>query len=356
MDPDGADGHPGPVSTWYAACGARDWTAPPVPEGARAFHRSLPGYAPTPLVDMPALAAELGVGRVLVKDESDRLGLPAFKVLGASWACRQVQQVRPGADLIAATDGNHGRAVARTAAHLAVHATVFVPAVMLPETADRIAGEGATVVRVDGDYDEAVRRAAAYAGAEPGRSLVQDTAWDGYSQVPAWVVEGYQTLLHEVDEELSADGAAPDLVVVPVGVGSLAEAVVRHYRQPAGPRPGVLAVEPTTAACVLASLQAAGPVTVPTGATVMAGLSCGTVSAAAWPVLHAGLDAAVAVTDRAALHAVDDLAALGVSSGPCGAAALAGARAALTDPGRRAALLLPADAVLVLLSTEGTAR
>ena len=343
------------MRTWYASGSARDWTAPSLPDDARAFHQSLPGYAPTPLVELPQLAAELGVGRVLVKDESARLGLPAFKVLGASWACQRVQVRQPGAHLVAATDGNHGRAVARMAAHFGVGATVFVPAVMLPETADRIAGEGAAVVRVDGDYDAAVRRAAAHADVEPGRALVQDTAWEGYTQVPAWIIEGYRTLLHEVDDALAVSGAAPDLVAVPVGVGSLAEAVVRHYRQPAGSRPGVLSVEPTTAACLLASLHADRPVTVPTEATVMAGLNCGTVSSSAWPVLRAGLDAAVAVTDEAALRAVDHLTALGVPSGPCGAATLAGLRAALTDPARRAALQLPADAVLVLLSTEGNA-
>ena len=342
------------MSTWHCSDSAGSWVAPAIATDALEFHRSLPGYAPTPLIEVPALAAELGVGRVLVKDESARLGLPAFKVLGASWACRQVQADTPGVRLVAATDGNHGRAVARMAAHLGVAATVLVPAVMLPETADRIAGEGATVVRIDGDYDEAVRRAAHYADEEPGRALVQDTAWDGYTQVPAWIVEGYSTLLHEVDDELAARGAAADLVAVPVGVGSLAEAVVRHYRQPEGPRPRVLAVEPTTAACVLASLHAGRPTTVQTGATAMAGLNCGTVSGAAWPVLRAGLDAAVAVPDEDALRAVDDLARLGISSGPCGAATLAGVRAASTDPQRRSALGLPADAVLVLLSTEGS--
>jgi diaminopropionate ammonia-lyase len=344
------------VATWYSSDTARDWTAAAMSVDALEFHRSLPGYAPTPLIDVPALAAELGVGRVLVKDESARLGLPAFKVLGASWACQQVHARMPGAQLVAATDGNHGRAVARMAVHFGVGATVFIPAVMLPETADMIAGEGATVVRVDGDYDEAVRCAAAHADAGPGRALVQDTAWEGYTQVPAWIIEGYRTLLHEVDDELAARGTTAHLVAVPVGVGSLAEAVVRHYRQSDQARPRLLSVEPTTAACLLASLLAGSPVTVPTEATVMAGLNCGTVSTTAWPVLRPGLDAAIAVSDDAALHAVDDLAVLGVPSGPCGAATLAGLRAALLDAERRAALQLPGDAVLVLLSTEGRQR
>ena len=343
----------GCMTSWYSLAAARDWICRPPSGDAHAFHQSLPGYSPTALVSVPELAAELGVGRLLVKDESSRLGLPAFKVLGASWACRQVLRRRPGATLVTATDGNHGRAVARMAAHFGVGAIVFVPEVTLPETAARIADEGATVVRVDGGYDDAVRRAAAFAGDQPGRALVQDTAWAGYEQVPAWIVQGYQTLLDEVDTQL---GGAPDLVAVPVGVGSLAEAVVRHYRRPGAAHPSVLSVEPDTAACVLASLTAARATTVATAATVMAGLNCGTISSSAWPVLRAGCDAAVAVSDQDALRAVADLGRLGVSSGPSGAAALAGARAALAEPGRRAALGVDEDSVVVLLSTEGNAR
>jgi diaminopropionate ammonia-lyase len=341
------------MTSWYTSPAARDWTCPSSPGQAFAFHRSLPGYSPTPLVPVPELAGQLGVGRVLVKDESSRLGLPAFKVLGASWACRQVLQRNPGAMLVTATDGNHGQAVARMAAHFGVGATVFVPAVMLPDTAARIADEGAKVVWVDGNYDHAVRCAAAFAGDQPGRALVQDTAWAGYEQVPAWIVQGYQTLLGEIDTQL---GRAPDLVAVPVGVGSLAEAVVRHYRRPAAAHPAVLSVEPDTAACVLASLTASRPTTVPTAATVMTGLNCGTVSRSAWPVLQAGCDAAVAVSDQDALRAVADLGRLGVGSGPSGAAALAGTRAALTEPARRGAFDLDDDAVVVLLSTEGHTR
>src|SRR6202034_3712327 len=119
-------------------------------------------------------------------------------------------------------------------------------------------------------------------------------------------------------------------VVAPVGVGSLAQAVVTHYRQPGRPHPAVLAVEPDTAAGLLASLIVSEPVSVATANTVMAGLNCGTVSAAAWPVLRPGCDAAVAVTDQDARQATADLGGLGVSSGPSGAATLAGARAALT--------------------------
>ena len=339
------------MTTWYSAPVARSLTAPWERSGADAFHRSLPGYAPTPLVAAPAIAAELGVGRVLVKDESSRLGLGAFKVLGASWACSQVLRRHPGATLVTATDGNHGRAVAHMAAHFGVEATVFVPRLMSREAAARIAQEGATLVWVDGDYDTTVRRAAAHVSERRDHELVQDTAWEGYQEVPAWIVEGYRTLLDEIDAALDA---APSLVVVPVGVGSLAEAVVRHYRTPHVAHPSVLSVEPDTASCLLASLTAGHPVTVPTGETIMAGLNCGTVSSASWPILRDGCDAAISVSDADAVRAVEDLGRLGLSSGPSGAATLAGARAALSDPGRRADLGIGPDAVVVLLSTEGS--
>jgi len=357
------------TDNWFIRAGAGDWVNTSTAPGARAFHESLPGYAPTPLVSLPELAAELGVRAVLVKDESSRLGLPAFKVLGASWAIARVIAERTGAStdlsclrraaagaglrLVTATDGNHGRAVAHMASLLGVAATVFVPAVMTPVAADAIAAEGADVVRTEADYDSAVATAARFADEQPGRELVQDTAWDGYEQVPAWIVEGYDTMLEEVDEQL---GAVPDLVAIPVGVGSLAEAVVAHYRRPGAPHPALLSVEPDTAACVLDSLAAGALVSVTTGATVMAGLNCGTVSTSAWPVLRDGCDAAVAVTDTAALQAVSDLGCLGVSSGPSGAATLAGVRAALATPDRRAALGIDGASTVVLLSTEGTRR
>lgn len=337
------------MRTWYSSPPARDWTGTAVESAARSFHESLPGYAPTPLTDLPDLAAELGVGRVLVKDESQRLGLPAFKMLGAAWAAHQVLERSPGAMLVAATDGNHGRAVARTAAQHGVAATVFVPEFLIPETVALIESEGARVLRTAGDHTDAVERAAAFADEAPGRELLQDTAFDGYEQVPAWIVEGYLTLTEEIDAAL---GREPDLVAVPVGVGTLAEAVVRYYRRPESSHPVVLSVEPDTASCVIESLAAGERREVATGETVMAGMNCRTVSAASWPVLRDGVDAAVTVSDADALAAVDDLAERNVSAGPCGASTLAAARAVLGAPARRADLDLGPDAVIVLLSTE----
>ncbi|WAL93426.1 diaminopropionate ammonia-lyase [Streptomyces sp. Je 1-369] len=370
-----ATAFPSPLP-WYARPAARAWSCAAPPPDARAFHTTLPGYAPTALHELPPLAAELAVARVFVKDESARFGLPAFKALGASWAIDRIlaraAYRTPGATdtrtlrFVTATDGNHGRAVARMARQLGRRAHVFVPVGVHPAAVAAIEGEGAEVTAVAGSYDAAVHDARA-AAAAPDAVLVQDMAWDGYEEIPALVVEGYATLFAEIDAQLDAVGAEPPaLVAVPVGVGSLAQAAVTHYRSgsSAGRRGGrgtgtaLLSVEPVGAACVLASLRAGRLTHVPTGATVMAGLNCGTPSTLAWPVLRDGLDAAVAVTDADSTSAVRELAELGVSSGPCGAAPLAGARAALTGSGsaeRRAALGVGPDATVVLISTEGAA-
>ncbi|MFI9384553.1 pyridoxal-phosphate dependent enzyme [Kutzneria sp. NPDC052558] len=340
--------------TVYRRPEARRWRCSPAPDQPWDFHRLLPGYAPTPLIDVPKLAAEFGVGRVLVKDESTRLGLPAFKVLGASWGVRQalvgfdpdgpvtLDGLRSlvagrGIRLVTATDGNHGRAIAHFARLLRVSATVFVPTHVAPHAVDAIRAEGAEVVRVDGTYDEACREAAAADGV-----LVQDTAWDGYEAIPAAIVDGYSTLFREITEQ-------PSLVAVPMGVGSFAQAAVRHYRSTPG-EVSLLGVEPSAAPCVLSSLDAGRLVTVDTTDTVMAGLNCGTPSSTAFPDLLAGLDTAVAVSDEETRQAVADLGELGVNAGPSGAATLAGVRAA------RHVLDVPVDGVIVLVCTEGRHR
>jgi diaminopropionate ammonia-lyase len=355
-------GLPAGCPPWFEHPGARDWTCAPARREVQAFHAGLPGYAPTPLTEVPALAAELGVGRVLVKDESARMGLPAFKVLGASWAVHQVLSRRPDdgvLTLVTATDGNHGRAVARMARLFGQRAHVFLPGGVHPTAVAAIAAEGARVSEVAGTYDEAVRLAAEAAD-EPGATLVQDAGWPGYEQVPGWVVEGYSTLFAEVDAQLAEAGATgAALVVIPAGVGSLAQAAITHYRsRPDSRTTALVTVEPGTAACVLASLVGGELGTIRTGETIMAGLNCGTPSMLAWPYLRDGLDAAIAVADADSARAARDLAGYGIPAGPCGGAALAGARAALAGEGaeaRRASLAIRLNAIVVLLSTEGSA-
>jgi diaminopropionate ammonia-lyase len=350
-----------PKRTWVANRRDPAWSAPPPDPAARQFHRQLPGFAPTPLIALPDIAREFGVAHVFAKDESRRLGLPAFKALGASWAVRRVLD-RLGADgettIVTATDGNHGRAVARFAMQFGHRATVVVPGVVHPEAIAAIRAEGAEVVLVDGSYDDAVDTAAQIGG-QGGHALVQDTAWPGYEQIPGWIVDGYDTLFAEIDEQLAAGGIdQPDLVAVPTGVGSLLQAALVHFRGPGGgPRTAVVSVEPGNAACVSASVAAGRPVSVETGVTTMAGLNCGSVSTLAWPVIRAGLDAALVTDDAAAARAAEDLAGMGVDAGPCGAASLAALRdvwAADAD-GFRDHLGLDGDATVVLLVTEGSA-
>jgi diaminopropionate ammonia-lyase len=216
-----------------------------------------------------------------------------------------------------------------------------------------ITSEGAKVGQTDLVYDEVVWAAASSTAGHPDDLLVQDTAWEGYEDIPRWIVGGYGTLFDEIAAELG--DRTVHLVAVPTGVGSLLQAALQHYRAPAlQQRPAILAVEPVTASCVTASLAAGRPVRVDTSEpTIMAGLNCGSVSTIAWPIIRDGLDAGVAVTDDQAMAAVHRLNELGVPAGPCGGASLAGVREALRDANHRAALTITADSVLVLISTEG---
>jgi diaminopropionate ammonia-lyase len=307
------------------------------------FHRKLPGYTASPLVDAPNIAEELGVGSVLLKDESSRLGLPAFKILGASWAVYRALEQRSGGfddwdtiddlrrqieplgplTLSAATDGNHGRAVARMAALLGLDATIYVPVGTTQARIDGIASEGASVTVVDGTYDEAVARSAEDAGE---RCLViSDTSWPGYDEVPRWVIDGYSTILWEVADQFQERGEpAPDVVAVQIGVGALAAAVVAHFRQP-GSQPKIVGVEPLRAACMLSSIEAGAIVSVPgPHDSIMAGLNCGEPSMLAWPVVSGGVDLFVAVDDERAREAMRLLAQANVVAGETGAAGLGG--------------------------------
>ncbi len=339
------------------------------------FHRGLEGYAATPLIDSPGLASRLGVAHVWVKDESVRIGLPSFKVLGASWATARavaerlgvrtplrVEDLRSqllsasGISLSAATDGNHGRAVARIATLFGLPSHIYVPKGTVAARISAIEGEGAKVTIVDGTYDMTVERAACDAG--PGTLIIQDTAWPGYQDVPSWVIDGYSTIMLEIDEQLAArSDERPDIVVVQIGVGAFAAAVVRHVRCAETRIPAVLGVEPVSAACVQASMRAGSIVSVPgPHDSIMAGLNCGTPSSIAWPVLSHGIDAMISITDEVARQAMRELAYAGVVSGESGAAGLGGlldvANGDCMESVREILRMNPKSNVLIF-STEG---
>ncbi|MET0136262.1 MAG: pyridoxal-phosphate dependent enzyme [Kibdelosporangium sp.] len=334
---------------------AQAWSAPkPAPDGdPRAVHRTMPDFAPTPLLQAPELAGELGVGRVFVKDEHLRAGLPSFKILGAAWAVFKALggtdpraglpslRLDPELTLVSATAGNHGRAVAYLARILGVRAHIFIPRATAANRIDAIRGENAVVDVVPGDYGLAVTMAAARA--EQDKALLVGDV--GESRTPIWAAEGYRTIMWEIDEQLGS--VRPDLVVVPVGAGTFASSVVTHYRGE-GSRPRILSVEPETASALLRSLKAGRPVPAPgPHPSVMAGLNAVEVDAHAWPILHRGVDAAVAITDDETCWGMRAFERANIVAGECGAASAAGARAFLAQHP------LHEDAVVVLLSTEG---
>jgi diaminopropionate ammonia-lyase len=335
-----------------------DWLANPLRDPALQasdsaaplhFHRALPGYAPTRLVDAPELACEWGVGSVRLKFEEERFGLPAFKFLGVSWAAQRLLGDPPDdrdIELVAATDGNHGRAVARVARMSGLEATILVPAGTARARIDAIEGEGATVEVIEGSYDDAVRRSAAMAG--PRRLVLSDTSWPGYEEVPGWVIEGYATIFYEIDEQ--GEGARIDLAVVPIGVGALAAAAVRHLA--GGAR--LVGVEPTAAACMLQSARA-GEITEVPGphGSIMAGLNAGLPSMVAWPLVSAGFDVFCAAEDELAVEGMRRLAELALAAGECSGGALGAAARLLADPAAREALDVDADTTVVVLLTEG---
>lgn len=348
----------------------------PAPAGnARLLHRSLPGYAPTPLRPLTGVAARLGVGAVWLKDEAGRLGLPAYKVLGAVWATWRVlerrfglgpwvsvDQVRmklaglPRLTLVTATDGNHGRGVARTARWFGCDAEVYVPRGTAPSRIEGIRVEGARVIEVDGTYDAAVAAADQVRG--EGVLQIQDHGFPGYEEIPQWVAEGYETIFAEADEQLAAAGGdVPDVVVVQIGVGTLASAAIRHYRRAGLSRPPrLIGVEAMGIPCALRSIEAGAPVMLEATATssIMAGLNCGTPSSAAWPDLRDAIDAFVAVSDERARQAMRELAAAGIVAGESGAAGLAGLSEVMECHRATAERLgVGAGSRVLVISTEG---
>jgi diaminopropionate ammonia-lyase len=370
-----------PAASTYTAHGARSLTQTGF-DAALAEIASWPGYAPTPLQPLPGLAQRLGLGQLLYKDERGRFGLGSFKALGGAYAVANVlrhkvmaahglarmssrellsgafDDVVRAATVTCATDGNHGRSVAWGAQLFGCRCVIYVHEHVSQGRRDAIARYGADVREVKGNYDDAVRHAAATAAAE-GWTVVSDTSYPGYREIPLDVMHGYGVMASEIVMQM-AGGPPPTHVFAQAGVGALAAAVcARFWLHWGAQRPHFVVVEPTRADCVYRSLQAGHPVVVG-GAldTVMAGLACGEVSDLAWEVLHGGADVAVAVDDAWALQAMRELAAPAagdppIVAGETGGVGLAALLAAQQHPGLRAALALDANSRVLLLGSEG---
>ncbi len=355
-------------------------------EAALAFHRTIPGYEPTPLVSLDALAAHLGVAKIWVKDESWRFGLNAFKGLGGSYAAARVIAERLGIDaqdltfdlltspavaeklrsltLVTATDGNHGRGLAWTARMLGVGCVVYMPRGSAAERLENIRAQGAEAQILDLNYDDSVRFAAAQAR-EHGWVLVQDTSWDGYEKIPTWIMQGYTTMGLEAAYQL--DGAVPTHVFLQAGVGAMSGAITGFLADYYGrERPRVCIVEPDAADCVFRTATAGDGRLHAVGGdlpTMMAGLACGEPCGVGWAELERAADFFASVPDEVAARGMRVLANplpgdAAVVSGESGAVTLGFLATLLcgeSEAARAAAarLGLSPDSRVLLISTEG---
>ena len=329
-------------------------------EKIRHFHESFPIYKETPLVNLQNLAKELGVGAIYVKDESYRFGLNAFKVLGGSYAIGNYIAKKIGMDIddlpyekmisdevrqktgaltfISATDGNHGRGVAWTAHELHQKSIILMPKGSAAERLENIRKAGAEAEITDLNYDDAVRLANRMAE-ENGYVMVQDTAWDGYEDIPTWIMQGYMTMAYEAYLQLK--DVVPTHIFIQAGVGSLAGAVIGFFSGVYKDRkPVMMVVEPDQAACVYKTMKADdGQRHTVTGdmATIMAGLACGEPNTVSLKILRQYGDNFLSCPDYTAAQGMRILGnPLGsdrkVTAGESGAAAFGAAMEILRDP------------------------
>lgn len=350
--------NPGFDAGWQGG-GSHPLFDPALRQAARDEIAGWPHYAPTPLRDLREAAAALGIGRLLCKDESQRFGLGSFKALGGAYAVRRLVAANPQRELTVAcaSEGNHGRAVAWGARQFGCRCVVFLAERVAADREQAIRALGADVVRTAGVYDDAVRDAAR-AAEEHGWHLVADTSDVPDATVPTDVMLGYTVLAAEAVDQLPR-GSAISHVVVQAGVGGLAAAVTAYFLSSGLPHrpPTIIVAEPEAADCCRRSALAGERVTVPGGLqTRMAGLNCGEVSAAAWPILRRGVSAFATISDDEALASIERFAAgaewEGGQRGTAGAAGLA-AVAALAGTVAGSRLGLDRDAQVLVIRTEG---
>jgi diaminopropionate ammonia-lyase len=342
---------------------------------AKAEITAWPGYAPTPLRDLPDLARQAGIGSLRMKDEAGRFGLGSFKALGGAYAvatllCNELARagIAPAAatgdletgtyraateqvTVTCATDGNHGRAVAWGAQRFHAGCVIFIHATVSQGRADAIARYGAEIRRVPGTYDDAVRECARHAQAHNWH-VVSDTSWPGYTEIPRDIMQGYRLMADEAADQWT--GPPPTHVFIQGGVGGAAAAVSVQCRARFKPSPALIVVEPDHAACLRASAELGERTAIPGDLdTIMAGLACGEPSLLAWQELDRAAAAFMAIPDDAAVATLRLLAAQGIVAGESGVAGLAGCLLAAADPAARATLGLGAASRALLFNTEG---
>lgn len=354
---------------------------------ANDFHKSFPQYRVTPLTPLPNLASHLGLKRLYVKDESFRFGLNAFKVLGGSYAIGRYIARQLGRDIsevsydvltsdalraefgqatfFTATDGNHGRGVAWAANKLDQKCVVRMPKGTTRTRLQNIAKENAEVTIENLNYDDCVRMAAKESAAAEHGIMVQDTAWEGYEEIPTWIMQGYGTLAMEADQQLKTDGCSPTHIFVQAGVGSLAGAVIGYFSNHYSENPPVMIVAEANAADCLyrSALQADGTRVPVTGdmLTIMAGLACGEANTVSWDILRNHADAFVSCpdwvsADGSRIYGSPLRGDRQIISGESGSVTMGLLYAVMSNPeysGLKQALKLDGNSQVLLISTEG---
>lgn len=351
-------------------------------ENVHRFHEGLEGYAPTPLHSLTALADKLNVAEFLVKDESKRFGLNAFKALGGSYAIAKIICEKLGLELdentfsalqsgkfdgelkamtfITATDGNHGRGVAWTAKMLGCKVVVYLPEGSAEERLRNILALGAEAEITDMNYDDTVRYAERLAR-ENGWVLVQDTSWDGYEDIPAAIMQGYTTLAWEINEQLSGK-EKPTHLFLQAGVGSMAGAIAGYFASLWKEEcPKIIIVEPDKADCIFRTAKADdGKLHLVKGSmdSMMAGLCCGEPCTIGWDVLKNVATAFISCDDSYAAYGMRLLGRPSggdpvIISGESGAVTAGVAARIMEDEEIKSALGLNENSRILVISTEG---
>ena len=296
------------------------------------YHKTLDEYSSTPLYSLKNLSKKLGIKEIYIKDESERFGLNAFKGLGASFAIHKLLLQNPNiSTFCTATDGNHGRAVAWAAAKHKKKSVIFVPKETSKERIDAISYYGAEVIQLNMNYEDSCKYASKTSD-KNNWQLVQDTSWENYEEIPAYIMSGYITHLREMENNLNNSNIPNiDIIFLQAGVGSWPASCIWYYiNRYKKKRPKIILVEPDNSSGILQSFTLNKRIT-PSGntGTIMAGLNCGIPSKSGWEIIKNGCDAVLAISDDYAKEAMrilffpikDDKR---IISGESGAAGLAG--------------------------------
>lgn len=327
------------------------------------FHKTLKEYNPSPLYSLPALAQKLGVGKIYLKNEAERFGINAIKMLGASYAMYNlINQNQKIKCFCTATDGNHGRSVAWSARRLYRKAFIFVPEYTVASRIKSIENEGAEVYKIKGNYDDAINAATQFSD-ENNCTLIQDFSWNEYKEIPASITAGYYTQLKELEEQIDDFSKEFDLIIVQCGNGSWPSAVTHFIRtHRAFDNIKIVCIEPIAADGMLASIKAGKLISsTKSQITIMAGLNCGTPSQLAFDIMRHGGDAFISIPDSYTIEAMKllykpSLADPKIKAGESGAAGLAGLLAIIKDGSLillRHALKINSRTRILIFNTEG---